>query len=392
MPDPIDPPIPTVLAAAAPSNDAGYGSQPSGRSRLRADLRILERIGTGILLLLVLGVCFIAKDIMVPIVLALLLSLLLSPLVTFLEERLRLPRALGSLLVLGLVVTATVFGAMQLAQPAQKWLASAPATMQSMQSRLLSFKEPMRQAVEAGRTIDELTRSSEPQTLVTTDAGTLESVAYGTPRALGTMAAVLLLVYFFLSSGNRFLRRMVEVAPRLALKKVVVTIARDVQQEVSRYLMMVSLINFVLGVATALAMFIMDVPNPLLWGAVAFLLNFVPYVGPLCTILLLALAGFSAFDTLGAAIAVPGVFFVLTAIEGQLVTPMVLGRRLALDPTVVFVWLMVWGWLWGVTGILLAGPLLACFSIICHHSESLHAVGVLISDGRRPAAGDARDS
>jgi predicted PurR-regulated permease PerM len=371
-----------------PTADAAYGSSPLGRSRLRTDLRSLERIAMAILVLLVLGLCYVAKDILVPLVLALLLSLLLSPLVTLLEGVARLPRAVGSLLVIGLVMAVLVLGVMQLAQPAQKWLAGAPATMQSLQKRFLSLQEPLRQAQEAGRTIDDLTRSSEPQTLVTTQPGLLSNVADSTPRALGAMAAVILLVYFFLSSGNRFLRRMVEISPRLTDKKRVVAIARDVQEEVSRYLLMVSLINLVLGATTALALFLMGVPNPLLWGAVAFLLNFVPYVGPLCTLLALSLAGFSAFDTLGPALAVPGVFFLLTAIEGQLITPTILGRRLSLDPTVVFVWLMLWGWLWGVVGILLAGPLLACFNIICQHSAALHSFGILISDGRfvAPAA------
>jgi predicted PurR-regulated permease PerM len=384
--------------AESPSGASGtqpYGSSAVGRSRLRTDLRSLERIATGILVLLMLGVCYIAQDILVPLVLALLLSLLLTPLVNVAENLFRLPRALGSLLVIAMVIGALVLGVMQLAQPAQKWIATAPATMLALQQRLLSFQEPIRQAQEAGRSIDELTRSSEPTTtttVVAAQSGVLDSVAGRTPRVLGTMAAVLLLVYFFLSSGDRFLRRMVEISPRLTDKKFVVSIARAVQEKVSHYLLTVSLINLALGAATALALLVMGVPNPLLWGVVAFLLNFVPYVGPLCTLLLLSLAGFSAFETLGHAVAVPAVFFVLTAVEGQLVTPMILGRRLALDPTVVFVWLMLWGWLWGGIGILLAGPLLACFSIICQHSPALQSFGILISDGRMSAgAGKERD-
>ncbi len=383
----MQPDLPSA-ASAVPADAAPLGA-PAKSSRLRNDFRSLKRIALGILILLVLGVCYIAKSILAPIVLALLLSLLLSPLVTVLEERLKLPRPLGSLVVIGLVVAAMAWGVIRLSEPARKWIDATPATVASLQQRFLSLEEPMRKAREASDTIDELTRPSKPHTVVTIESGFLDGMAVSVPRILGTIGAVLLLVYFFLSSGNRFLRRMVEVAPLLTDKKRVVAIARDVQEEVSRYLMMVSLINFVLALGVTAALYLMGVPNPLLWGAVTFLLNFIPYVGPVIMLLLLSLVGFSAFESIAAALAVPGVFLLLNTIEGQFVTPTVLGRRLALDPTVVFVWLMLWGWLWGVTGFLLAGPLLACFAILCRDNEALRPVGILIGDGRKVEADTA---
>ena len=350
--------------------------------RRRADLRCIKRSVLVILVLLLLGVCYLAQEILIPLVLALLLSLLLSPIVTFLEHGVRIPRVVGSLLTLVAVVFAVLFGVSKLAEPAQNWIAHAPATLQTIQQRFRSFREPIRQAQEASKRIEDMAQPSAPsQTVVTAQPSLLASMVTSTPRALGEIAAVLLLVYFFLSSGNGFLRRMVEIAPSLSEKKVIVSIARDVQLEMSRYLVMVSLINFGLGVATATVMLLMGVPNPLLWGAVAGVLNFAPYVGPACTGLALAFVGFTTFDTLGHAFAVPGAFFLLAVIEGQLITPTIIGRRLALDPTVVFVWLLLWGWLWGVVGILLAGPMLACFRIVCQHVDSLHSVGILIGDG-----------
>jgi len=192
--------------------------------------------------------------------------------------------------------------------------------------------------------------------------------------------AVLLLVYFFLSSGNNFLRRMVEVAPGLAEKKLVVSIAREVQAEMSRYLVMVSVINLGVGTLTAGSMALLGVPDPLLWGAGAAVLNFAPYVGPTMTAIGLSVVGFTTFDTLGHAIAVPVAFLVIAFVEGQLITPTIISRRFALDPTVVFVWLLLWGWLWGIPGVLLAGPLIACFRIVCQHVDSLKSIGVLIGN------------
>jgi predicted PurR-regulated permease PerM len=149
----------------------------------------------------------------------------------------------------------------------------------------------------------------------------------------------------------------------------------------SRYLLMVTLINLAVGAVTAVTMALLGIPNPLLWGAAAAILNFAPYVGPALTAIGLLVAGFTTFDTLGHAFAVPGAFLAIAFVEGQLITPMIIGRRLALDPTVVFVWLLLWGWLWGIAGVLLAGPLIACFRILCRHIDALEAIGVLIGDG-----------
>lgn len=352
------------------------GAAPPGRS----DLLTLKRCIVTILVLLVFGVFYLAQDILIPIVLALLLSLLLSPLVTSMERFVRFPRMLGSLITVMALVGAIFFAIASLAEPAQNWIAHAPQTMRTIQQRLSSLREPIRKAQEASKKIEEMTQSSAQKTMVSEQPGLLLTMAASTPRALGELASILLLVYFFLSSGNGFLRRLVEVAPGLHEKRLVVAIAREVQQEMSRYLVMVSLINAGLGLALAVALFFMGVPNPLLWGAVAALLNFAPYVGPACTILALALVGFTTFDTLGHALAVPGVFFAMASVEGQLITPTIIGRRLSLNPTVVFLWLLIWGWLWGIPGILLAGPLLACFRIVCQHVRVLNPVFTLIGD------------
>jgi predicted PurR-regulated permease PerM len=353
----------------------------------RGDLRTIKRIFIGILVLLILVVCYVAQEVLIPLTLALLLSLLLSPVVTFLQRFLKLPRLLGSIFVLMGVVVAMGGGITLLAQPARDWVANMPATIQSIQQRFRSFREPLQRAEEATKKLESLTQSGEKTTVVSAQPSLLTSMATGTPRVLSGVAAVLLLVYFFLSSGDSFLRRMVEIAPGLSEKKTVVSIARDVQDEMSRYLLMVSVINLVLGIITAAIMALLGVPNPLLWGAVAGVLNFAPYIGPTMTGIVLLIVGFTTFDTLAAALAVPGCFLALAFVEGQLVTPTIIGRRLALDPTVVFVWLLLWGWLWGIVGVLLAGPLIACFRIVCQHVDSLNSVCVLISDGSAPEHG-----
>jgi predicted PurR-regulated permease PerM len=371
---------PAKIAPIPSSTDESSHSLSIVDSNTPTDLRTIKRVLLGILFFVVLSICSLAQQLIIPLTLALLLSLLLSPVVTLLQ-RAHLPRALGSIFVLIGVIATVAGGVTLLSQPAGDWVAKAPATIQSIQQRFRSFREPFRRAEATTKQLENLIQSTEKSTVVSTPMNLLSRVETGTPRVLAAVVAVLLLVYFFLSSGNGFLRRMVEVVPGMTEKKMVVSIARDVQAEMSRYLVMVSIINLGVAAATAVTMALLGVPDPLLWGALAGILNFAPYVGPTLTAIGLLIVGFTTFDTLGHALAVPGAFVVIAFIEGQLITPTIIGRRLALDPTAVFVWLLVWGWLWGIPGVLLAGPMIACFRIICQHVDALKSIGALIGDG-----------
>lgn len=371
---------PAAITNIPSSTDESSQSTRVVDSNTPTDLKTIKRAVLGILLFVVLGICSLAQQLIIPLTLALLLSLLLSPAVTLLQ-RVHLPRALSSILIL-IGVIATIAGSVTLlSQPAGDWVAKAPATIQSIQQRFRSFREPFRRAEVTTQKLAKLSQSTEKSTVVSTPMNLLSRVATGTPRVLATATAVLLLIYFFLSSGNGFLRRMVEVVPGMTEKRLVVSIARDVQAEMSRYLVMVSIINLGVGAVTAAIMALLGVPDPLLWGALAGILNFAPYIGPALTCIGLTVVGFTTFNTLGHTLAVPGAFLAIAFAEGQLITPTIIGRRLALDPTAVFVWLLVWGWLWGIPGVLLAGPMIACFRILCQHVEALKSIGALIGDG-----------
>jgi len=329
----------------------------------------------------VLVVCYFAREILAPTALALLLSLLFSPVVTALE-RLRLPRAVGSGIVVFALVLSASAAIASLAAPARDWVTKAPAAVHSVKQRMREWRGPFREAQEASDSLAALTQApgQTGNVVVKDQPPMIVGILSNTPHVLGAIAAVILLIYFFLSSGDNFLRRLVEIAPSMSEKRVVVSIARDVQREISRYLLTISIINFGLGCATAIAAMLWQVPNALLWGALACVLNFAPYIGATITGCVLGIVAFSTFDSLGHALAVPATFFLLAFIEGQLVTPTVIGHRLAVNPVVVFLWLVVWGWLWGIVGVLLAGPLLACFRIVCQHTEALRPIYLLIGE------------
>jgi predicted PurR-regulated permease PerM len=285
-----------------------------------------------------------------------------------------------------LVIAIAIGSLTALAQPAKDWLAKAPSVMQTLGQKFQDFKKPVQQAEKATESIATLAQgapANQSQQIVVKDKDSLFSgILTSTPHVLEIIAAVVLMLFFFLSSGDNFLRRLVEIAPGMTEKKIVVSIARDIEHEMSRYLLTVTAINFGLGTVTALALMILHVPNALLWGAMVFVLNFAPYVGASISAAVLAVIGFTTFDNVGHAVAVPGTFLILAFIEGQIVTPTILGHRLAVNPVVVFVWLLLWGWLWGIVGVLLAGPMLACFRIICQHTQALHPIYVLIGEAK----------
>jgi predicted PurR-regulated permease PerM len=184
-----------------------------------------------------------------------------------------------------------------------------------------------------------------------------------------------ILLYFMLASGDLVLRKTVRVLPRLQDKKRAVDIFRQAERDISTYLVTITLVNITLGAVTAAAMYLLGMPNPVLWGVLAAVLNYVPYLGPLTTFGVIALVSLLTFDQLSEAILPPLVFLGLTSLEGQVLTPLFLGRRLTLNPVAVFLALLIWGWLWGIPGILLAVPLLATFKIFCDNIEPLAPIG-----------------
>jgi predicted PurR-regulated permease PerM len=192
-------------------------------------------------------------------------------------------------------------------------------------------------------------------------------VVSNTPKVLAAVLTVVLLVFFFLIYGDSLLRRLVEIAPDFRYKRHAVSIVRSIQAEVSRYILTTLLINFSLGWLTAGVLWLLHVPDPLLWGAVAMFANFIPYVGAIATTTMLLLVGLIHFDELARALLPALCFACLTAVEGNLVTPMILGRRMRLSPIAILIWLLVWGWLWGVPGALLAVPMLTSAKLVAEH-------------------------
>ncbi|HEX3276322.1 MAG TPA: AI-2E family transporter, partial [Gemmatimonadales bacterium] len=185
----------------------------------------------------------------------------------------------------------------------------------------------------------------------------------------------LILLYFLLAVGDLFLQKLIKVLPLLKDKKKAVAIARETEASISTYLFTVAIVNLVLGLAVAGVMLLIGMPNALLWGALAALAEFVPYIGATVLLAVLAMAGLVTFPTVGQALLVPGAYLGVNLLQSQFISPYVLGRRLTLNPVAILVGLVFWWWLWGVGGAFIAVPLLATLKIFCDHIESLAPIG-----------------
>lgn len=335
-----------------------------GVYRLRGHLRAIRMVLNGLLILALLYTVTLVKALVIPLVLAAFIGLALNPIVAR-GTRHRIPRWLGaSVLMISLIAGISV-GIGMLAGPAITWLHSAPTAIRSFIPKLEHITRPLE---AAGRATQTLVNGHPTRPDAGQNAGDVAISAWdvlaNAPKVLAAVLTVVLLVYFFLVYGDLILRRLVEIAPSFGYKRHAVTIVRGIQTEVSRYILTTVVINASLGILTAGMLFLLNMPDPLLWGTVAMFANFIPYVGAIVTTTTLLLVGLVHFDDVPHALLPAFCFACITAFEGNLITPMILGRRMRVSPIAILIWLLIWGWLWGVPGALLAVPMLTSFKLI----------------------------
>jgi predicted PurR-regulated permease PerM len=331
---------------------------------------------TGLFLLVLFHTLRVARDLFLPLMLAFFLVFLLSPLVRLLK-RAHIPEALGAALLLVALVGGVGVGLHSLVAPATEWIAKAPASVTRIQGKLRSLRFPMEQMTRTAAQV-ERTIAGDPGTAVSvvkSPAWIKEALFGGTTAFLSEAVVVIVLLYFLLASGDLFLRKLIKVLPTFKDKKRAVEIAREIESNISTYLFTVTLINAGVGVAVGVGVWLLGMPNSVLWGVIACVLTYIPYLGALVGIGILGLAALLVFDDLGHALAVPAVYMVVSFLEGNFITPLVLGRRLTLNPVVIFVGILFWFFLWGIPGALLAVPTLAVFKIVCDHVDTLAPIG-----------------
>lgn len=344
---------------------------------------------TSLLVLACLYTLYVARDILMPIAIALILFLILWPLVRGLS-RLHIPPPLAAALVVASLLGSFIVGIYFLSDPATRWLGALPEMIEEIQFKMQDPFDQIRAAterVEEAITPEEAPSSVSRQPLPAEgETGDLaDSLAIGLYDIIGpvftvvgdvgwTFVIVVVLLYFLLAAGDGYHEKIVKVLPTFGDKKRAVVMIRRIHQDVAIYLATVTMINCVLGVAIGLAMFWAGLPNSVLWGLMAALVNFIPYFGPLIGQIVVGMVGLTVFANPFDALVPVVLYFVINLCEGYLITPTVLGRRLTMNPMMVFLSVLVWGWLWGIPGALLAVPLLTCFNVICASIERLQPV------------------
>jgi predicted PurR-regulated permease PerM len=344
---------------------------------LRDDVEIRSLAITGLLVLALFYTLYFARAFFLPIVLAVLLDFLLSPLIRALK-RAHIPEPLGAALVIVALLVGAGGAVYGLATPAKEWVGKLPGSVREAQSRLEQLRKPVEQVSKTAEQVEEATKmdngSETPEVVV--KGPSLTERLFGTTQSILTSALeVVILLYFLLAAGDLFLQKLIKVLPLLRDKKKAVAIARETEASVSTYLATVTLVNLALGLAVTLVMYLLGMPSPLLWGALATLAEFVPYLGATAMVALLTLAGLVTFDQVGHALLVPGGYLAVNLIQSQFLSPLILGRRLTLNPVAIFIGLVFWWWLWGVPGAFIAVPLIATFKIFCDHIEALAPIG-----------------
>lgn len=362
---PVLPTIPQDEATRKSPHPTGGKKRPSSSQR-RRDRRLRAlRVPLLVLMLLAIAAALIlASQLLIPLLLAAFIALGLNPIVAGLA-RLHVPRMLGSILLmlaLGAGVAASVNA---LSTPATHWIRQAPTLMRDVGYKLhrmtwrLSEVSHAASRSLAGIGVTEPAAAPTPR-----PALSFGGVLRAAPRALADTLTVVLLVFFFLTYGDEMRARLVTASPRFRYRRIAARLVRGIQVEVSRYLLTVTVINCCLGGLTALILWAWKMPDPLLWGGVATLLNFMPYIGAITNTLLLIAIGLLTFHDPAHALLPAASFAALAMLEGNVVTPMIMGQRMRLSPVAILVWLLIWAWMWGIPGALLAVPLLTCVKLI----------------------------
>lgn len=345
-----------------------------------------SRLLLGIFLILFVFALDFARDFFLPVTMAFFIALTFRPIIRKVAKRgipawLSASMFMGGLIILG---SALVYA---LSVPLAGWISDAPEYARIFRERFEALRESLQPIANLSDKVGEAAElSTAAQTTEIVVAGSnspiFNYVAQGAGYSMSVVATIVLTVVtaaFMMASGDLFYEKLVRVFPTLADKKRALRIVYDVEGEVSSYILIVSVINLGLGICVGIAFFALGMPAAWLWALLAFLFNFIPYVGAIFAI---ALSGFMAvitFDTLAYAALIPLIYAVLNGIENQFVTPVLLGRRLSLNSVAILISLTFWTWLWGIAGTMLAVPILMTVKVLASHIESWRAIGEFLS-------------
>jgi len=343
-----------------------------------SDITAIRRLLEVLVLLSLFVTAYFAKDLLLPILLGFLLALTLSPLIRAFQK-VGIAPPFGAVLLIG-AAGLVIFLLIGLsAGTIASWADEIPSMGNEIKRKLQGWVETVESVRSASEEVENITTenggTAEPDEVVVKQPGLLNNAMNTGMKVGGTIAVALILALFLLASGDMFYLKLVQSFQTFTGKKRALMAVYDVERRVSRYLLTITMINAGLGISIGLYLFALGLPVPYIFGLAAFLLNFLPYIGGVIGSILVGAYAIATFDSLGFAVLAPIGYQILTGIEGQFVTPYLVGRRLELNTVAVFLTVVFWGWLWGIAGALVAVPFLVVFKVICENITSLHIIG-----------------
>jgi predicted PurR-regulated permease PerM len=360
--------------------DQPQDTQPQG-----ADSQAVRSAAIVIIIVMSVTALKLGRSVMLPIVIAVLLTLLLSSPVRWLRKR-RVPERFGAAIVVFGALGIAIGGASLLVTPAVDWVSTAPTTLAKVEKKIRLLAKPiaaLQQSADRMATVAApatSTGKAPPAQVQLATPGLFERVSMQTLEAVPAALSVVFLTYFLLASGPLFRRKVAQLLPGRRDVIHFETILGEFELVTSKFLITATTVNTAVGVTTGLALWAVGVPNAALWGGVAAVLNFVPYLGPLATVTVITLAALAGVDEPARALIAPACFAVIHLTENNLITPLLLGRRLPVNTVAIFIGLLFFGWLWGIPGAVLAVPLTTVVKVACDHIPALHHFGELLGN------------
>ncbi|MGE0667526.1 MAG: AI-2E family transporter [Sphingomonadales bacterium] len=335
----------------------------------------------GLFVCAVFACLYLAADVFIPLVGAVLMGFTFAPLIRPLARR-GVPSPLLAAIVLAALVGIAALAVTAVAKPAADWIDRAPKIVKQLDRKFRPVRESVETVQKASTDVMNLTnadRKKRTTTVVAASPSLMERVIQGIQHIGINIAMMLVLLYFLLAAGDMFKEKTVRLMPTFHDKRAVVSIINSIEREVSGYLITILVINVALGAVIGGGLYAIGLSNALFWGIMAAVLNFIPYIGYIVGVSLVTVAALLQFPSIGEAALAPAVYTVAHVLEASFITPSLLGRRFTLNPIAVFLSVVIWTWLWGVPGALMAVPITVVMNVIFSHIPSLRPLNEYLS-------------
>ena len=326
----------------------------------------------GIFIMMAVGALSFAQAFFIPVIFAMLLALILSPIRRFLG-RVGVGPVIASALIMIVFCTVSAILLFMISSSLASIVSDEPQLMNKVQERMNELSGVLESVRQAGEQLEQMQSSSPdaPERVVVREEGIFSLWAETTPYVAGQVGLALVLATFLIASGDMFYEKLVQVMPNDEAKRRALTIARDMERQLSTYFLTITAINSLLGICVGVAMWALGMPDPVFFGVVAFALNYIPYIGSIIGIGFAFMMGVVTYDNIWLSLAPPFVYWVINSAEGQFITPVAVGRRLRLNAVAVFLSVAFWAWLWSFVGMFLSTPMLIALKAFSDRTSDL---------------------